>query len=161
MIAKRENMGFEIEKKFLLKNDEWRNLAPGLHYRQGYLNSAKGRTVRVRTIGDQAFLTIKGPNNQGVRLEFEYAIPYSDALIMLTQLCQTPIIEKIRHKIHYQGFIWEVDEFLGENTGLIFAEIELTAPDQIFSKPPWVGAEVTHDPRYYNANLVTHPFCSW
>lgn len=154
-------MGIEIEKKFLLDNEDWRGLAPGIHYRQGYLNSAKGRTVRVRTIENQAFLTIKGPNSGGGRLEFEYAIPHHDALIMLGQLCQKPIIEKRRHKISYQGFIWEVDEFLGDNSGLIFAEIELEAPDQLFPKPPWVGREVTDDPRYYNANLVTNPYCCW
>jgi adenylate cyclase len=154
-------MGQEIEKKFLLANDSWRGLSAGKKYRQGYLNSEKGRTVRVRTIGDKGFLTIKGPAINGVRPEYEYLIPTSDADEMLDRLCHKPLIEKIRYSIPFSGFIWEIDEFMGENDGLILAEIELEYVDQIFTKPAWIGREVTGDSRYYNANLVHNPFCRW
>ena len=154
-------MGLEIERKFLLKNDNWRGLAKGSSYRQGYLNSEKGRTVRVRTVEQDGFLTIKGPSSGGVRLEYEYPIPYQDALEMLELLCLKPLVEKLRYKIEYQGFIWEVDEFRGDNEGLIFAEIELAAPDQEFALPDWIGREVTGDPRYYNSNLGRNPFRNW
>jgi len=154
-------MGIEIERKFLLKNDTWRSLARGIKYRQGYLNSTKDRTVRVRTIDDRGFLTIKGPNKGATRVEYEYDIPGSDAANMLDDLCEKPIIEKNRHKIDFAGLIWEVDEFFGENTGLIVAEVELESEDQRFEKPEWVGDEVTGDPKYYNANLVIHPYIKW
>lgn len=154
-------MGTEIERKFLMKNEEWRGLAEGVLYRQGYLNTSKGRTVRVRTIADTAFLTIKGPSVNGKRLEYEYEIPVEDAKEMLEKLAVTSVIEKYRHKIEYEGFIWEVDEFLGENKGLIFAEIELDHIDQSFSSPPWIGEEVTDDSRFYNSNLSQTPFSSW
>jgi adenylate cyclase len=154
-------MGVEIERKFLLKNHDWRTHATGSIYRQGYLNSEKGRTVRVRTIGEKGLLTIKGPAVDGVRLEFEYEIPLVDAEEMLNRLCHKPLIEKIRYKLQYHGFVWEIDEFKGENAGLILAEVELNAPDQRFDLPPWIATEVTGDPRYYNANLVRNPFCRW
>ena len=154
-------MGIEIEKKFLLKGAGWRQNAKGKHYRQGYLNSEKGRTVRVRTIEDRGILTIKGPAIRGIRPEFEYDIPLADANEMLTILCHQPLIEKIRYKVEFQGFIWEIDEFQGENEGLIMAEIELAAPDQAFDLPPWIDREVTGDPRYYNANLVRNPYRVW
>ena len=154
-------MGIEIERKFLLKNDTWRSLASGTKYRQGYLNSTKERTVRVRTIDDSGYLTIKGPNKGATRVEYEYDIPESDATAMLDDLCETPIIEKNRHKIDYTGHVWEVDEFFGENTGLIVAEVELEREDQHFEKPGWIGDEVTGDPKYYNANLVIHPYIKW
>lgn len=154
-------MGIEIERKYLLKSDDWRADALGEKYRQGYLNSEKGRTVRVRTIGKRGILTIKGPAVNGIRPEYEYDIPLGDAEEMLTLLCHKPLIEKIRFKTDYHGFIWEIDEFKGENQGLILAEIELTAPDQTFDLPPWIDREVTDDPRYYNANLSRNPFCDW
>ena len=154
-------MGQEIEKKFLIADNNWQGLAIGKTYCQGYLNSEKGRTVRVRTVGQQGFLTIKGPNEHGARLEYEYAIPLSDAEEMLSRLCHKPLIEKIRYRIPYAGFIWEVDEFKGENTGLLMAEIELEYVGQRFEKPPWIGQEVTGDPRYYNANLVRNPYAAW
>lgn len=154
-------MGKEIEKKFLIVNDEWRKLAEGAPYCQGYLNSEKGRTVRVRTIKNRGILTIKGPNVDGVRLEYEYDIPIKDAQEMLERLCHKPLIEKTRYKIDYAGFIWEVDEFKGENQGLLFAEIELETYGQEFTKPSWIGKEVTDDARYYNANLVTNPYSNW
>ena len=151
-------MGTEIEKKFLIADNNWQGLAVGKAYFQGYLNSEKGRTVRVRTIGDKGFLTIKGPNDHGARLEYEYDIPLQDARELLERLCHKPLIEKIRHCIPFAGFIWEVDEFKGENQGLLLAEIELAFVGQDFEKPPWIGQEVTGDIRYYNANLVRNPF---
>ncbi len=154
-------MGKEIEKKFLIINDDWRGLGTGEPYCQGYLNSEKGRTVRVRTINDRGILTIKGPTVGSTRLEYEYDIPVGDALEMLKELCHKPLIEKDRYKIEFEGFIWEVDEFKGENEGLIFAEIELSHEGQKFTKPAWVGKEVTDDSRYYNANLVKNPFSNW
>lgn len=154
-------MGKEIEKKFLVRDDRWRGLAPGVLYRQGYLNKEKGRTVRVRTVGDQGFLTIKGPSVGGARPEYEYPIPFDDAVELLENLCLMPLIEKTRTKIPYQGFVWEIDEFKGENQGLILAEIELAVVGENFTLPPWIGAEVTGDSRYYNANLVHHPYSAW
>lgn len=154
-------MGREIEKKFLITDTSWQNLATGKLYCQGYLNSEKGRTVRVRTVGEEGFLTIKGPNHCGARLEYEYAIPVDDAREMLAKLCHKPLIEKIRYRIPFAEFIWEVDEFKGENTGLLLAEIELNHVGQKFPIPPWIGREVTGDSRYYNANLVQHPFSAW
>jgi len=154
-------MGTEIEKKFLLASNDWRGLATGKAYCQGYLNSEKGRTVRVRIVGDRGILTIKGPNDHGARPEFEYDIPVADAREILDRLCQKPLIDKIRYRIPFAGFIWEVDEFKGENDGLLLAEIELTHVDQEFAKPPWIGREVTGDSRYYNANLVCNPYSAW
>jgi CYTH domain-containing protein len=115
----------------------------------------------VRTIGDRGILTIKGPNLGGVRLEYEYDIPFNEAQEMLHELCRKPLIEKTRYKIPFKGFIWEVDEFKGENAGLIFAEIELQHEGQEFAKPLWIGKEVTDDSRYYNANLVKNPYSNW
>jgi CYTH domain-containing protein len=154
-------MGKEIEKKFLIVNDGWRHLSTGEPYCQGYLNTEKGRTVRVRTINNRGILTIKGPNVGGVRLEYEYDIPFNEALEILHELCRKPLIEKNRYKIPFEGFIWEVDEFKGENDGLLFAEIELQHEGQEFTKPPWIGDEVTDDSRYYNANLVNNPYSNW
>lgn len=154
-------MAIETERKFLVTNDSWRTLAEGVHYRQGYLNAAGCPTVRVRTINTQGFLTIKGPTINSSRLEYEYEIPYQDACEMLEKLTVSPIVEKRRHKIPFESFIWEVDEFIGENDGLIFAEIELEDPDQAFSLPPWIGREVTGDPRYYNSNISRNPYCRW
>lgn len=154
-------MGQEIEKKFLIKNDSWRHLAQGKNYCQGYLSREKGCTVRVRTIGERGILTIKGPSTNDMRQEFEYDIPIAEAREMLDKLCQKPLIEKTRYKIPAGEFVWEVDEFDGENKGLIFAEIELQFVGQQFAIPDWIGKEVTEDSRYYNANLVSHPFCRW
>jgi len=154
-------MGIEIEKKFLVKNNSWRSLASGTKYLQGYLNSTKEHTVRVRTIRDRGYLTIKGISKGAVRLEYEYEIPVEEARAMLEKLCEKPLIEKKRHKIKYKGFIWEVDEFFGDNQGLIIAEVELKSEDQKFIRPGWVGEEVTRDSRYYNANLIHFPFRKW
>lgn len=154
-------MAKEIERKFLLVGDEWRSLAKGTHYRQGYLNSVKERTVRIRTIDDKAFLTIKGITVGATRVEYEYEIPHADCNAMLDDLAEKPIIEKNRYKIPMGEFVWEVDEFLGVNAGLVVAEIELKSEDQQFDKPSWVGEEVSGDPRYFNSNLVSHPYSSW
>ena len=154
-------MGIEIEKKFLLKNDDWRKLAQGKEYRQGYLSSVKERTVRIRTIEDTGYLTIKGVSQGASRAEYEYVIPVDEANAMLDTLCEKPLIEKKRFKISYQGFIWEIDEFYGVNQGLIMAEVELASETQPFAKPEWIGVEVTQDSRYFNANLVHHPFSKW
>lgn len=154
-------MSIEIERKFLLKNHAWRALARGVPYRQGYLCSDLERTVRVRIAGDMAFLTIKGRNTDGSAAEFEYPLPLADAAYMLEHLAQKPLIEKVRYKIPFEGLIWEVDEFAGENAGLILAEVELQSIGQDFAKPDWIGEEVTGDSRYFNANLVKNPYKNW
>lgn len=154
-------MGIEIERKFLVdQRGAWRS-APVTRFRQGYLSTAKERTVRVRTAGNQGYLTIKGTTQGATRLEYEYPIPLADAEQLLNELCEQPLIEKDRYKLNHQGLIWEIDEFFGENQGLILAEVELSSEDQPFAKPDWVREEVTEEPRYYNANLIKHPFTRW
>ena len=151
----------EIERKFLVQKDPaWTSL-PGTKYRQGYLNTTKERIVRVRTIGDQGYLTVKGLTVGATRLEFEYEIPLADADTMLDDLCERPLIEKRRYKVEHNDLTWEIDEFFGENDGLIVAEVELESEEQSFQKPPWIGEEVTGDPRYFNSNLVQHPYTAW
>lgn len=154
-------MGKEIERKFLVKGDAWRKLADGVMYRQGYLNSAKERTVRIRTVGNKAFLTIKGITVGATRVEYEYEIPLNDCNFMLDNLAEKPLIEKKRYKIPVGDVVWEIDEFFGDNKGLIVAEVELKSEDQKFDKPDWVGEEVTGDPRYFNSNLIKKPFTTW
>ena len=154
-------MATEIERKFLVAGEDWRALARGTRYRQGYLSTVKERTVRVRTIDDKGFLTIKGVTVGATRSEYEYMIPAADADEMLDNLCEKPIIEKNRYEILLNGVTWEVDEFLGDNDGLIVAEVELQSEDQSFAKPDWIGKEVTDDPRYFNANLIARPFSTW
>lgn len=151
----------EIERKFLVVGDAWRSLAEGVMIRQGYLNSDKLRTVRIRTVGDVAFMTVKGPTVGITRMEFEYPIPYDDCLAMLEHLAEVPVIEKKRYKIPMGNFMWEVDEFFGVNAGLIVAEIELPSEDTPFEKPDWIGEEVSGDPRYFNSSLVSHPYTTW
>lgn len=157
----RAAMSKEIERKFLVNGNAWRTLAQGVLYRQGYLNSAKERTVRVRTAGEKGFLTVKGITNGVTRSEFEYEIPFADANEMLSGLAEKPLIEKRRFKIPAGSLVWEIDEFLGENAGLIVAEIELPDEDAPFERPDWLGREVSNDPRYFNSNLVRHPFSQW
>jgi CYTH domain-containing protein len=152
-------MAIEIERKFRVQGTQWRQGA-GVRFSQGYLSSAKERTVRVRIAADAGFLTIKGSNRGASRLEFEYPIPLADAEEML-KLCDGPIIDKIRHVVMIEQTRWEVDEFLGDNAGLVVAEVELTSEDQAFSRPGWLGAEVTGDPRYYNSNLAARPYSQW
>ncbi len=154
-------MAKEIERKFLVRGEDWRAMARGTRYRQGYLSTVKERTVRVRTIDDKGFLTIKGVSVGATRSEYEYEIPAADADEMLDDLCEKPIIEKDRYKIPAGDVTWEVDEFFGVNDGLIVAEVELLSEDQSFPKPDWIGDEVTGDPRYFNANLIARPFSTW
>ena len=154
-------MGVEIERKFLIKDDSWRANAKGEKCRQGYLNSAKERVVRVRTIEDKGILTIKGISKGATRAEFEYEIPIAEAKAMLDNLCEKPLIEKKRYKIEFGGHVWEVDEFFGENQGLTVAEVELRSEGESFEKPTWIGEEVTGDPKYFNSNLVQHPYTKW
>ncbi len=151
----------EIERKFLLKDDGWREQAVGTWYRQGYMSSKSGVTVRVRVAGDQGYLTIKGLAQGISRLEFEYEIPVAEAEIMLDSLCHKPLIEKTRYKLNYCGLVWEIDEFEGENKGLILAEVELQDVSQQIELPDWIGMEVSYDPRYFNSNLVRYPFRTW
>ena len=150
-------MAKEIERKFLVKGDEWRKLAKGSVYRQGYIATQKQATVRVRIVGNQGYLTIKGPSINYSRSEFEYSIPIEDAQEMLDNLCDRPLIEKTRYKIGWGGLVWEIDEFEGVNKGLILAEVELTQETQQIELPPWIGEEVSEDPRY----LVKNPFSQW
>ena len=154
-------MGKEIERKYLIKDDTWRKDASGTTYRQGYLSTVKERTVRVRTIDDKGFLTIKGITIGATRREYEYEIPMADANEMLDELCEKPIIEKTRFKISHAGLTWEIDEFAGVNQGLIVAEVELESEDQNIDFPAWVGEEVSGDPRYFNSNLIANPFANW
>ncbi|MBU6229406.1 MAG: CYTH domain-containing protein [Cyanobacteria bacterium REEB459] len=154
-------MAIEIERKFLVKDDSWRSGTPGLLLRQGYLPTRNQVTVRVRVVGHQAYLTLKGPAQGLARPEFEYPIPLEDGVILLETLCQLPLIEKYRYRLPLGPVVWEVDEFLGANQGLVLAEVELTTADQRIELPGWVGDEVTADPRYLNANLVHHPFSLW
>lgn len=154
-------MGQEIERKFLVRGDEWRKLATPQAYRQGYLSTVSERTVRVRAVGNKGFLTIKGTSRGVSRSEFEYEIPIKDANEMLDRLCERPLIEKRRSKIPIGKHTWEVDEFLGDNKGLIVAEIELSNEKETFEKPRWIGDEVSSDSRYYNANLARNPYKSW
>lgn len=154
-------MGQEIERKFLVKRDIWQQQEKsGQNYRQGYLNSAKERTVRVRLIGDRGILTIKGEAQGLTRPEYEYDLPLEEAQELLN-LCEQPLIEKKRYKIKQGELTWEVDEFFGENEGLIIAEVELEHEQQSFEHPAWLDQEVTEDPRYFNANLVKQPYRSW
>jgi CYTH domain-containing protein len=153
-------MATEIERKFLVRGESWRGTESRM-LRQGYLNRSQEHTVRVRTDGDRAFLTIKGLTSGATRPEFEYAIPIDDANEMLDTLCEKPLIEKRRHLVMHAGKRWEVDEFLGDNIGLVVAELELRREDEAFALPEWVGKEVTHDPRYLNANLVQNPYRLW
>ena len=155
-------MAIEIERKFLVKDDAWRGLGQGSsHYRQGYLSTEPDRTVRIRMAAGKGYLTVKGKTVNATRAEYEYVIPAQDADAMLDELCARPLIEKTRYRIEYQGMVWEVDEFEGENAGLVIAEVELAAEDQRVALPAWVGEEVTTDPRYYNANLIAKPFSRW
>lgn len=153
-------MAVEIERKYLVRGEEWRGLAAPVKYAQGYLVSDEGRTVRVRIAGDSGFLTIKGKSEGMSRKEFEYPVPLKDAEEMLL-LSKTPVIEKKRSRIEFEGKIWEVDEFEGKNKGLIMAEIELKSEDEYFEIPPWIGEEVTGDPRYFNSYLSENPFNEW
>lgn len=154
-------MGQEIERKFRVASDAYRESASGKRYRQAYLSTDKARTVRVRVVEDQAWLTIKGLTEGVTRAEFEYEIPVADAVTLLESLCQQPVIDKTRYRIPLGDHVWEVDEFHGVNQGLVVAEIELSSEDEPFEKPDWLGKEVSGDPRYFNSNLIAHPYQDW
>ena len=154
-------MATEIERKFLLQGDGWRGLAPGKHYRQGYLSTVAARTVRVRVIEDSGYLTINGATSNATRAEYEYVIPVEDAHAMLDTLCERPLIEKTRYLARHAGFEWEIDVFEGDNRGLVIAEVELPSADTHVTLPEWVGMEVSDDLRYYNVSLQKHPYCTW
>ena len=153
----------EIERKFLVVSNGWRNAAgAGKICCQGYITAAPaGATVRIRLLGEQGFLTIKGPTRGISRPECEYEIPAADAEYMIENLCGSRLVSKKRYTFEINGMIWEMDEFSGLNEGLIVAEIELESEDQPFEKPEWLGAEVTFDSRYTNAALARHPFTRW
>ena len=153
-------MALEIERKFLVKDNNWRN-GQWTMYRQGYLNTDENRNVRVRVIDDRGYLTVKGISQGATRVEYEYEIPKAEADAMLDNLCEKPLITKKRYKIEFKGFVWEVDEFLGQNQGLIIAELELESENQVFIKPEWIGEEVTGDPKYFNSNLIHRPYSKW
>ncbi len=152
-------MGLEIERKFLVTGTPWKAV-PGVRICQGYLCRDPARTVRVRLKGTQAFLTIKGAANGPARAEFEYEIPRPDAEALLV-LCDGPIIDKSRHCLTYGAYTWEIDEFYGDNAGLVLAEVELPDAAADVPLPPWIGREVTGDPRYYNARLSCTPYRCW
>lgn len=154
-------MAKEIERKFLVSSADWKCDAAGQRLRQGYLSLDKARTVRVRLAGKQAWINIKGCTTGITRSEFEYPVPPADARRMLDDLCIQPVIDKTRYLIPCGRHRWEVDEFHGRNAGLVIAEIELAREDEDFERPPWLGEEVSGDPRYYNASLVTRPFLEW
>lgn len=161
-------MGIEIERKFLIVHDGWRAAArETVPMAQGYLNDlaamdsgAMKTSIRVRIAGDEAFLNLKSREVGHTRQEFDYPIPVEDARGLLA-LCVGGMIDKRRHYVEHDGHLWEVDEFLGENAGLVVAEIELSRADEAFAKPDWAGAEVTEQVRYYNLALATRPYSQW
>ncbi|MBS0214085.1 MAG: CYTH domain-containing protein [Proteobacteria bacterium] len=161
-------MGIEIERKFLVLGDGWRDaVETSVRMAQGYLDTtasldadASKASVRVRIAGDAAFLNIKSRQAGPSRQEFEYPIPAADAQALLA-LCMGGLIDKTRHHVHHAGFLWEIDEFAGANAGLIVAEIELPSIDAVFERPAWAGREVTDAPRYYNHALAQRPYAQW
>lgn len=153
-------MALEIERKFLVKGDYKAHESGSVHIVQGYLNLDKARTVRVRMKGDKGFITVKGATNGVSRFEWEKEIPAQDAAGLLT-LC-TSVIDKTRHLVPMpDGHLFEVDEFHGDNDGLVMAEVELGSEDEVFERPDWLGEEVSHDHRYYNSQLAINPFKNW
>ncbi len=154
-------MAKEIERKFLVHPRKWSDVGAGLIIRQGYLYASKQSSVRVRTYGDKAYVTIKGATSDITRDEYEYEIPFNDANEMLVNLCEHPPIEKMRYRIMYKGHTWEVDEFTGANQGLTVAEVELKDAKEQVELPDWIDREVSGDPRYFNSNLSIKPFSTW
>jgi len=154
-------MAKEIERKFLVKNMSFKEKSTGVLYQQGYLSTDTKASVRIRTAAGKAFLSIKSKRSAMTNLEYEYEIPLDDADEIIRSLCEKPIIKKYRYTLCYEGFTWEIDEFLDDNEGLIIAEIELQSEEERFLKPDFIGEEVTNDFRYLNANLVNHPYKTW
>jgi CYTH domain-containing protein len=155
-------MGLEIERKFLVDKDKWNKSVKdkGHIFRQGYILTDPARTIRVRLTENEGFLTIKGLSVNASRSEYEYAIPKQDAKELLDNFC-TSIVSKLRYFVNYQGHLWEVDEFLDDNEGLIIAEIELVNEEEAFKLPEWIGREVTTEEKYYNSNLSVNPYKNW
>ena len=154
-------MAFEIERKFLVADNSWRDLqAESVEILQGYICSDKKRAVRVRTAGERAWICVKSAVTDLKRAEFEYQIPLTDARELL-KLCPLPPLEEIRHKVFHAGKLWEIDEFLRSNSGLVVAEIELQSEEDQFEKPAWAGEEVTRDPRYLSVCLYEKPYSTW
>lgn len=153
-------MASEIERKFLVAGDAWRDGSPGIRMAQGYLTLDPDRTVRVRLAGGNAWLTVKGRTRGVTRAEFEYPIPPEDAREMLG-MCLPSVIDKTRHRIPSGRHVWEIDVFHGANEGLVLAEVELADEDEAIQPPPWIGAEVSGDVRYYNASLAGSPYAEW
>lgn len=153
-------MPSEIERKFLVADDSWRDGSPGIRISQGYLSQDPERTVRVRIGGENAWLTIKGRTHGITRAEFEYSIPVAEARDLLA-LCLPSVIDKTRHEVHVAGHTWEIDVFHGDNDGLVVAEVELEDESISPELPPWVGKEVSDDARYYNSCLATRPYAIW
>ena len=159
-------MAIEIERKFLLKNDDWKSLVTKTHIiKQGYLQSgleaSQKSSVRIRISNQQANINIKSVDLIMVRQEFEYAIPLDDAQQMLATLCGDVVVEKTRYHVPFGNHLWEVDVFEGENAGLQMAEIELSDVDETFEKPDWIGQDVSEDERYYNIYLLKKPYNQW
>jgi len=155
-------MALEIEHKFLLKNNDWKkNISKSTQFKQGYLVSDEKRSLRIRVSDNEAWINIKSATIGTHRMEYEYSIPLTEGLEILNSLCEKPIIEKTRHLVPYKQHIWEIDVFIGDNEGLIVAEVELSAIGESFDIPAWVGKEVTEDLRYYNNNLCQHPYKNW
>ncbi len=155
-------MGIEIEKKFLLANDNWRQqVHTSVQFRQGYLVGSDKSSVRIRIEGDKSNLNIKGATLGVRRQEFEYPIPMDDANELLSTLCDEPLIEKTRHYVLSGEHTWEIDEFSGDNQGLIVAEIELGHENEEFESHDWLGDEVSEDKRYYNSMLIKNPYKNW
>lgn len=155
-------MATEIERKFLLVSDEWRQwVSRSEVFRQGYLSNNPQASVRVRIANDTATLNIKGMTLGVQRPEYEYEIPLHDAAELLDQLCIRPLIEKTRHFVEFGGNLWEIDEFHGDNAGLVVAEVELDSLDQVIAMPAWAGQDVSHLERYYNVRLTQYPYSRW
>ena len=155
-------MGIEIERKFLVNKEKWDQVVKEKQslYRQGYIVSDPEKTIRVRLTDKDAFLTIKGLSVGISRTEFEYSIPVDEAQQLLDGFCDS-VVSKIRYFITYDNKLWEVDEFLGDNEGLMVAEIELESEEETFSLPEWVGKEVTSEKKYSNSNLAKRPYKDW
>ena len=155
-------MAIEIERKFLLRDDRWRQqVVRSARMRQGYLTSDARCSVRVRVANGQGFLNLKSGTLGIQRSEYEYPIPLAEAEEILDTLCEKPLLEKTRHYLYVGEHLWEIDEFAGDNAGLIVAEVELRRPDEPFARPDWLGEDVSHDIRYYNSQLARHPYQSW
>jgi len=155
-------MATEIERKFLVTNENWRTQATQQKsIKQGYFGPPNKASIRIRIDGDAANINIKSATLDIVRKEYEISVPLNDAEEMLQHLCERPFIEKVRHLVPQGAHVWEVDEFSGDNLGLIVAEIELSSADEAFEKPDWLGEEVSHDERYYNVRLVKNPYKNW